>query len=130
MVLLFTSSIRPRQSLIDGNTFLTWTLLKEKYASNTTSTLIHLSGELNRCVLANTKTDPDKWFIRLDNLRMQMANVNKAYKKKDVELIAHISDKLTGEYSKVITVVEEMISITLSKLKSKICAFYKQKFMN
>ena len=57
-----------------------------------------------------------------------MTAIDPAFTKKDEELIAHVIANLPNEYSEVITVVEGMDKITLTEVKAKIRAFYKQKF--
>ena len=59
-----------------------------------------------------------------------MATNDSAYEKKDLEMIAHILDKLPKEYSEVVTMVEAMPSLTLEDLKAKTRAFFKSKFKN
>ena len=57
-----------------------------------------------------------------------MTLVNSAFEKQDMELIVHILNTLPNEYSKVVTSVEGIISLTLLDLQSKICVFWKCKF--
>jgi hypothetical protein len=47
-----------------------------------------------------------------------MATIDSAYEKKDLEMIAHILDKIPKEYSEVVTMVEAMPSLTLEDLKA------------
>ena len=75
-----------------------------------------------------TVADPDEWFIKLDLLNTRMTMINSAFEKHDMEMIAHILNKLPNEYSKVVTSVEGLTSLTLSDLQSKIRAFWKRKF--
>ena len=42
-----------------------------------------------------------------------MAMIDSAYKRKNLEMIAHIRDKLPKEYSEVVTMVEATPSLTL-----------------
>jgi hypothetical protein len=72
--------------------------------------------------------DPDEWFIQLDTLRNRVCQIDPVFEKKDVEIIAHIFDKLPAEYSQLITVMEGMPAITLLELKRRICLFYNRKF--
>ena len=94
------------KDLIDGDAFLGWKNLNDRYAPNEASDLIQLAGEFNKCNLKDTKQDPDEWFIKLDNIRNRMIQIDIDFEKKDAEVIAHIIDKLPGEYSEVITMVE------------------------
>ena len=114
----------------DGDAFLAWTYLKARYVPNATSDLIQLSGQFNKCICEGKTQDPDEWFIQLELLRNRMATIDSAYEKKDLEMIAHILDKLPKEYSEVVTMVEAMPSLTLEDLKAKIRAFFKRKFKN
>ena len=112
----------------DGDAFMAWTNLTNRYAPNATSDLIQISTDFNRCGMKSNRIDPDEWFIQLDLLRHRMTAIDPAFAKKDEELIAHIIANLPSEYSEVITVVEGMDKITLSEVKAKIRAFYKRKF--
>ena len=116
------------RDLMDGDAYKAWTYLCDRYAPHSISDLIQLSGEFNKCCLDSTKTDPDEWFIQIDTIRNRMCQIDSSFDKKDVEIIAHIINKLPADYSEVITVVEGMSGITLTELKSKIRAFYKRKF--
>ena len=114
--------------LQDGDAFLAWKYLTDRYSPNQTSDLIALSGQFNKCSLKSKYTDPDEWFIELELLRTQMRLINTKFTKQDEELIAHILDKLPLEYSEVVTTVEGQTTMTLDDLKSKIRVFYKRKF--
>ena len=114
--------------LQDGNAYLAWKNLKDRYSPNQTSDLIALSGQFNKCSLKNKDQDPDEWFIELELLRTRMKLIDTKFTKQDEELMAHILDKLPLEYSEVITTVEGQTTLTLDDLKSKIRAFYKRKF--
>ena len=112
---------------MDGNAFLAWKNLSDRYAPNSASDLVQLSGEFNECSLDGSGADPDAWFIKLDLLNSRMTMINSAFEKQDMELIAHILNKLPNEYSEVVTSVEGITSLTLSDLQSKIRAFWKRK---
>ena len=114
--------------LMDGDAFLAWQYLEDRYAPHQVTDLIQLTGEFNDCTLESTKADPDEWFIALDNIKNRMRQIDTSFEKKEVEVIAHMMNKLPKEYSEVITVIEGMGTITLSDLKSKLRAFYKRKF--
>ena len=116
------------KDLMDNNAFLAWKNLKERYAPNSTSDLDQLLGEFNKCSLDGTGAIPDVWFIKLGLLNSRMTMINSAFEKQDMELIAHILNKLPSEYSKVVTSVEGIMSLTLLDLQSKIHAFWKHKF--
>ena len=51
-----------------------------------------------------------------------MIAIDPTFVKQDMEMIAHIIDKLPNEYSKVVTTVEGTKMITLPDLKLKIRA--------
>ncbi len=63
---------------------------------------------MNKCNLESTKSDPDEWFIKLDMIRNRLTQINSSFQKQNIEVIAHIIDKLPSEYSEVISVVEGM----------------------
>ena len=112
----------------DGDAYMAWTNLTNRYAPNATSDLIQISTNFNKCGMKNNRSDPDEWFIQLDLLRHRMTAIDPAFTKKDEELIAHVIANLPNEYSEVITVVKGMDKITLTEVKAKIRAFYKRKF--
>jgi hypothetical protein len=116
------------KDLADGDAFLAWKNLSDRYAPHGVSDLIQLKGEFNACVLSSVKDDPDEWFIKLDLIHHKITAIDSTFEKKDIEIVAHILDKLPAGYSEIITVVEGMPTITLSELKQKIRSFYKRKF--
>ena len=52
----------------DGNAYLAWKSLNDRYSPNATSDLIALSSQFNKCSLKSSSSDPDKWFIELELL--------------------------------------------------------------
>ena len=116
------------KSHADGDAFMAWKNLSDRYAPHGVSDLIQLTGEFNACALTSNKDDPDEWFIKLDLIHHKIAAIDATYEKKEIELVAHIIDKLPSGYSEIITVVEGMSTIALPELKQKIRAFYKRKF--
>ena len=48
------------------------------------------------------------------------------FTKSDEEIVTHIIDRLTKEYSEVLPVVEGMQNVNLQELKGKIRAFHKR----
>ena len=76
--------------LQDGNAYLAWKNLKDRYSPNQTSDLIALSGQFNKCSLKNKDQDPDEWFIELELLRTRMKLIDTKFTKQDEELMAHI----------------------------------------
>ena len=112
---------------MDGNVFLAWKYLSNRYAPNSASDLVQLPGVFNKCSLDGSGANPDAWFIKLDLLNSRMTMINSVFEKQDMELIAHILNKLPNEYSKVVTSVEGIMSLTLLDLQSKIHAFWKCK---
>ena len=113
------------KDLIDGNAFMAWKNLCDRYAPHGVSDLIQLSADFSNCGLESN--DPDEWFIKLDLIRDRMTQINIKFEKEDEEVIAHILNKLPPEYSEVVTNVEGMSSMTLRDVKAKIRAFYKRK---
>ena len=114
------------KDLIDGDAFMAWKNLCDRYAPHEVSDLIQLSADFSNCALDNY--DPDEWFIKLDLIRDRMTQINAKFEKEDEEVIAHILNKLPSEYSEVVTSVEGLSSVTLRDIKAKIRAFYKRKF--
>lgn len=114
------------KDLIDGDAFMAWKNLCDRYAPHEVSDLIQLSSDFSNCALGTY--DPDEWFIKLDLIRNRMTQINAKFEKEDEEVIAHILNKLPAEYSEVVTNVEGMSSMTLRDVKAKIRAFYKRKF--
>ena len=113
---------------MDGNAYNAQPYLCNRYEPHSMFGLIQLSREFQTCCLKSTKMDPDEWFIQIDTLRNRMSQIDPVFEKKDVEIIAHIIDKLPAEYSMLITVLEGMPAITLLDLKRRIRLFYNRKF--
>ena len=93
------------EDLMDGDAFKSWTYLCDCYVPHTVSDLIQLSGSFNKCCLEST-TDADELFIQIDILHKCMHQIDPPFEKKDIEIIAHIINKLPSNYSEMITVVK------------------------
>ena len=72
------------KSHADGNTFMAWKNLGDRYAPHGVSDLIQLTGEFNACALTSNKDDADQWFIKLDLIHHKIAAINATYKKKEI----------------------------------------------
>ena len=102
-------------NLMDGDAFLAWKYLEDRYAPQQVSDLIQPTEEFSNCTLeSGTKADPDERFIAIDNTMNRMSQIDTSLEKKEVEVIAHI--------------MEGIGTITLSDMKFKLRAFYKRKF--
>ena len=66
--------------------------------------MIQLAGEFQDFTLKSTKTEPDEWFIALNNIMNRMCQIDTLLEKKEVEVTAHMMNKLPKEYSEGITV--------------------------
>ena len=115
------------QDLKDGDAFLAWNNLCERYAPQEMTNLVQLSTDYKLCTMENN--NPDTWFNKMDTLQNQMTQINPKYEKEDGEVIAHILCKLPSEYSDIDTAVEGMSSMTLRDIKAKIQAFHKHKIV-
>ena len=67
--------------LIDGDAFMVWKNLCEKYAPHEVSDLILFSSDFRNC--APGGNDPDKWFFKLDLICDRMTQINTKFKKED-----------------------------------------------
>ena len=91
------------KTLIDGDAFMAWKNLAKRYTPHSTSDLIQLSGEFNKCALEDSSSDPDLWFIELNLIQSRMISIDSSFEKKEMEVIAHMINKLPNKYSEVIT---------------------------
>ena len=115
--------------LMDGDAFLAWQYLEDRYAPHQVTDLIQLTGEFNDCTLESTKTDPDEWLIALYNIRSRILQIDTSFEKKEVKVIAHMMNKLPKDYSEVITALKEWVLLLHpTNLKYKLRAFYQRKF--
>ena len=116
------------KNLMDDNAFLAQKRLNNRYAPNSTSDLVQLSGEFNECILDGAYADPDEWFINLDLGNSRMTMISPAFEKEYMEMIAHILNKLPSKDSKVVISVKGLTLVMISDLHSKIQAFWRRKF--
>ncbi len=106
------------KSYADGDAFMAWKDLSNRYAPRGVLDLIQLTGEFNACALTFNNDDPDECFIKLNLIHHKIVAIDATYEKKEIELVAHIIDKLPIGYSAIITVVEVMSTIALPERRS------------
>jgi hypothetical protein len=71
------------EELKDGDARIAWKNLLDRYAPQGSTDLIHLTGEFNNCVLDNSRSDPDLWFIKIEDIRRRLASIDAKYSKED-----------------------------------------------
>ena len=109
--------------------FEMYSALKERFEPEEIDDYLELSDRFMKCDLENEMDDPEKWFHKLEHLRVRMKNISPDYEKKDQEMQAYILSKLPKGYSEVVT--SEMKTLQVSSLRSvekEILKFYRRKF--
>jgi hypothetical protein len=103
--------------------------LDEKYAQEDASNLIALIQQFTACKLEDTETDPDGWFLKIDQINNKMKAVGVQYEKKDFELKAHLLGNLPEGYEDVKTKVHGKESeYTVREIEKEISNKWKRDF--
>ncbi len=63
------------------------------------------------CVLDNIRSDPDLWFIKIEDQRRRLTAIDKKYSKEDYKVVAHIINKLPDNYLELITLVKGLLTM-------------------
>jgi gag-polypeptide of LTR copia-type len=66
---------RKTGDLPDGDSKLAWTTLTNIYQPNNKSELQALKQQFNYCALIDASYPPDKWFAKLETLKIEMKNM-------------------------------------------------------
>ena len=64
-------------SFKDGDALMAWTGLSNKYESKTAPSRLHLKNQFSSAKLQNAKDDPDVWLTKLEDIRVQPAQVGR-----------------------------------------------------
>jgi hypothetical protein len=110
----------------EGNLYLAWHMLEQRFEPKTSSRLVSLRKEFNLCALKNVNQDPDKWINELEILRRKLEAMN--HQMTDLDMIIHILNNLPSEYESVIesleTDLDDNLLINLEKVRAKLRAKY------
>ena len=79
------------EELKDGDARIAWKNLLDWYAPQGSTNLIHLTGELKICVLDNSRSDPDLWFIKIEDIRHRLRRLMLSTPRKTTRLLLTLS---------------------------------------
>jgi hypothetical protein len=111
----------------EGDPFLAWSILQEKYmATDAEENFPDLSEAFANCKLNETKKDPELWFNNLDHFNMRIGRINKKYEKDDLQMKSHIMTSMSSGYDPVVLKYRgELATTPLAKLRKEITLQYK-----
>ena len=111
----------------EGDPFLAWSILQEKYmATDAEENFPDLSEVFANCKLNETKKDPELWFNDLDHFNMRIGRINKKYEKDDLQMKSHIMTSMSSGYDPVVLKYRgELATTPLVKLRKEITLQYK-----
>ena len=111
----------------EGDPFLAWTILQEKYmATDAEENFPDLSDAFANCKLNETKKDPELWFNDLDHYNMRIGRINKKYEKDDLQMKSHIMTSMSSGYDPVVLKYRgELATTPIEKLRKEITLQYK-----
>jgi hypothetical protein len=88
----------------DGDAFLAWKSLQERFEPKTSISLVLLKKEFNLCALRRTDKDPDEWITQLLLLRQRLEGMGN--QMTDLDVVIHILNNLPKEYESVVESLE------------------------
>ena len=100
--------------LADGDGWLAWKRLCNKYEPKSAPSRLALKSEFNNKVLKNANQDPDVWLTELEDLRMQLMNAGS--KMLEDELLEHVLNNLPKEYEVVVSKLEDRLGNSVNGL--------------
>ena len=111
----------------EGDPFLAWSILQEKYmATDAEENFPDLSEAFANCKLNETKKDPELWFNDLDHFNMRIGRINKKYEKDDLQMKSHIMTSMSSGFDSVVLKYRgELATTPLVKLRKEITLQYK-----
>ena len=86
-----------------GNARKAMEALKKKYSMKDESNLTEMLNLFVQCKLKDTTTDPDSWFLELDQINDKLEGIDAKYRKEEFELKAHLLGNLPEGYNDVKT---------------------------
>lgn len=102
--------------------------LKDRYEPEEVDDYLELMDKFQNCRLENEESDPEKWFHKIEHLRVRMKNIDADYNKNDLEIKAFILKNLPKEYSEIVTIeMKTMAKTELKDMKKEIMKFYRRK---
>ncbi len=108
-----------------GDAALAWKNLKKRFQVETAAGKMELKLKFSSLKLLGGQ-DPDEWLLELDLLRIRLDEMGSPVTEED--LIAHVLNNLTPEYSELITSLEGTLeSLVVETLKERILSFYRRK---
>jgi hypothetical protein len=106
----------------DGDAFLAWKSLQERFEPKTLSSLVLLKKEFNLCALKRTDKDPDEWITQLLLLRRRLKGME--HQMTDLDVVIHILNNLPREYESVIesldTDIENYVHVDIEQFRAKL----------
>jgi hypothetical protein len=106
------------ESYPDGDAFLAWKSLQERFETKTSSSWVLLKKKFNLCALKRTDKDPDEWIMQLLLLRQRRHQIT------DLDMVIHILNNLPREYESVIesleTDIDDNIHVDIEQVRAKL----------
>jgi hypothetical protein len=112
----------------EGDPFLAWSILQEKYiATDAEENFPDLPEAFANCKLNETKKGPGLWFNDLDHFNIRIGRINKKYEKDDLQMKNHIMTSMSSGYdpARRVEVQRRAGDNPLAKLRKEITLQYK-----
>jgi hypothetical protein len=112
----------------NGDAFLAWKSLQERFEPKTSSSLVLLKKEFNLFALRRTDKDPDEWITQLLLLRQRLEGMG--HQMTDLDMVIHILNNLPKEYESVVksleTDIDNDVHVNIEQVRAKLQAKYKR----
>jgi gag-polypeptide of LTR copia-type len=127
LTLAMTDSIKTTD-LPDRDAKLAWTTLTNIHQPNNKSELQALRQQFNHCALTDASYPPDKWFAKLETLKIEMKNMKHVI-NDDVMIAQILFNTQPSIYTTTIEILTREQSNgsavpTLLQIKSEFCQVY------
>ena len=114
---------------LDGDVFLAWTKLQQKFESQTSASRVKLMNQFTNNKLKKLSKDPDEWISGLEVTRSRLkkmgTNIDDSY------LMMHIFNNMSGAYDNMIDLLEDCLDsstdpLTIENLREKLSEKYEK----
>ena len=113
----------------DGDAFLAWTKLQQKYESQTSASRVKLMNQFTNNKLKKLSKDPDEWIAELELTRSRLkkmgTEIDESY------LMMHVLNNMPSSYDNIIDTLEDCLDsttdpLTIENLREKLSEKYEK----
>ena len=98
---------------VDGNAFMAWERLKNKFEPASTPSLVKMEKQFRQCAPKKNQ-DPEIWITELEDLHMKLEELGSSI--SDSQFMIHILNNMTSDYDLQLAMMEKRINDKINPL--------------